>query len=62
MSTLVYVYQALCAGITNVLPKISKALPPSLVGLVVSSLVAIGLKLPVRVRSECSCMSVLLSE
>ena len=40
-------YTALCAGIINILPLISKAIPPSLVGLVVSSLVAITFKLPV---------------
>ena len=40
-------FTALCAGIINILPLISKAIPPSLVGLVVSSLVAITFKLPV---------------
>ena len=48
-----YFLLALCAGITNVLPKLTKVLPPSLVGLVVSSLVAIGMKLPVSEGGSC---------
>jgi hypothetical protein len=46
-----------------VLPKITKALPPSLVGLVVSSLVAIGMKLPVReIELCCVCVCVCVCE
>jgi hypothetical protein len=39
---------SLCGGLINIIPRFSKVIPPSLFGLVVSSLLAIGLKLPIR--------------
>jgi SulP family sulfate permease len=43
---------SLCAGLINIIPRFSKVIPPSLFGLVVSSLLAIGLKLPIKNLSD----------
>ena len=44
----IFLFVGLCAGIINVMPMFSKAIPPSLIGLLVSSFVAVTMKLPVR--------------